>query len=304
MSKVFEALKKQGNASEADLASIIEDEQAQEAAIAESPEIIMEEPGAPGPLEASEPPVQPVQVEPVSEVPLLQPPGLLKFRVLPLRLSTSIPILPFEETNGDAGEQYRIVRTKIFQHAGQPHIILISSPGTRDGKSLSAVNVAGALSLKSESNVLLVDADFRHPVIHEHLGIPEGPGLADLIRGRCSLEEAVIQVEQLPNLYVLTAGKERSSPAEMLDSSRWLSVVARLRECFEYVVIDAPPVAAVADYDLLQAASDGVVVVVRPDHTKRAAWTGTLRSIPQQKFLGVLLNCVDDWFLTKIYSYN
>lgn len=297
MSKVFEALKKHGNASEADLSSILEDEKAQEAALATSPEIAVEEfAAAAAPAQEPAPPT----VETAPEEPALFEPWAV--RVLPLRLSNSAPILPFEESDGAAGEQYRIVRTKILQHARQPRMILISSPGPRDGKSISAVNLAGALSLKSESNVLLVDADFRRPVIHEHLGIPEGPGLADLIRGKTSLQAAVIQVEQLPNLYVLTAGKERSNPAEMLDSSRWLTVCAQIRESFEFIVVDAPPVAAVADYDLLQAVSDGVVVVVRPDHTKRGAWLGALRSIPQDKFLGVLLNCVHDWFLGKIYS--
>ena len=293
MSKVFEALKKQGNASELELSSILEDEQAQAAEFTEIPgEPVVEETAAPArEEEALAPPPAPE-------------PYPTHIRVLPLRLSGAIPVLPFEEDEGAAGEQYRIVRTKILQHPQKPRMLLISSPGSADGKSISAVNVAGALSLKSESSVLLVDADFRRPVIHEHLGIPEGPGLADLIRGKCSLEQAVIQVEQLPNLYVISAGQERSNPAEMLDSSRWLTICAQIRERFKYVVIDSPPVAAVADYDLLQAVSDGVIVVVRPDHTKRGAWLGSLRSIPRDKLLGVLLNCVDEWFLGKVYSYN
>ncbi len=225
-------------------------------------------------------------------------------RTMPLKMAKSAPLLPFGGGPSAAGEQYRIVRTKILQHPLHPRMIVISSPGSGDGKSVSAVNLAGVLSLKTEANVVLIDADFRKASIHQQLGIPEGRGLAEIIKHECLLEDALVSVEQLRNLYVIPAGKHRENPAELLDSSAWLWVSEMLRKSFEYIVIDSPPVAAVADYDLIQAVCDAVILVARPDHTKRALLTKAVESVPKDKFLGVLLNCVDDWFLTRHNHYG
>src|SRR5579872_3096648 len=93
-------------------------------------------------------------------------------RVLPLRISASTPILPFDTTSFRASEEYRMIRTKIFQHPLQPKMIVISSAGPGDGKSVTAVNLAGALSLKTEAKVLLLDADIRRSSISRQLGLP------------------------------------------------------------------------------------------------------------------------------------
>ena len=142
----------------------------------------------------------------------------------------------------------------LFNIPSQPRIIVISSPGLGDGKSLSAINIAGALSLKTSAKVLLVDADFRRASIHTKIGFPESPGLAEMLGRGCSLEAAVIRCEQFPSLYVLPAGERPANPVELLDSPQWGHLCARLRKEFEYIIIDSPPMEAVADYDLIQAA--------------------------------------------------
>ena len=98
-------------------------------------------------------------------------------RQVPIRIPASTPLLPFDNTNFSAAEQYRMIRTKLIQHPRQPRLILISSAVPGDGKSVTAVNIAGALALKTEANVLLVDTDFRRSTIHIQLGLPASPGL-------------------------------------------------------------------------------------------------------------------------------
>lgn len=220
-------------------------------------------------------------------------------RTLSLRLPAPSPLLPFEKGQQRPSEQYRILRTKIGQHPRQPHLIVVSSPAPGDGKSVSAVNIAGALSMKSEGQVLLVDADLRKSAIDGLLGLPESPGLTDLLKGTCALEEALVQIAEFPNLFVLCAGTRSNNPVELLDSARWPSLCARLRGLFRYVVLDSPPEGAVADYDLIQAVSDGVILVIRPDHTNRLLCQKSLEGVPKAKFLGVLLNCVPDWSPAK-----
>jgi capsular exopolysaccharide synthesis family protein len=212
------------------------------------------------------------------------------------RIPAPSPLLPFGEGDWQASEQYRILRTKVLQHPGQPRMIVISSPGPGDGKTVTAVNLAAAISLNSEGKVLLLDADFRRSSIHALLGLPEAPGLADVLTGTCALEDALVRSEELSNLYVLGAGEPQCNPAELLDSSRWRVLLPKLRSLFRNVIVDCPPVAAVTDYDLIQTNCDGVLLVMRPDHTRRPLCFKALASVPKEKLIGVVLNSVPKWF--------
>ncbi len=220
-------------------------------------------------------------------------------RTMPFRLAPGAPVLSFYNGNSRAGEQYRIVRTKILQHPAQPHILAVSSPAARDGKSVTAVNLAAVLALKDDLNILLVDVDFRRSALAAMLGLPAEPGLAEVLRGACGLADAIVRLEQLPNLYVLPAGKLQSNPAELLDSPGWARACGELRKHFHFLLLDSPPVGGVADYDLIQILCDGLILVVRPDHTDRALCQKALENASKQKLIGVLVNCVDEWFLWK-----
>jgi capsular exopolysaccharide synthesis family protein len=222
-----------------------------------------------------------------------------QIRTLTLHPASCSPVLPFDGGQSQAADQYRILRTKITQHPRQPRFILISSPASGDGRSVSAVNIAGVLSLNSDAKVLLVDADFRRSTIHTHLGLPAAPGLAEVLAGVCGVQQAVINAEELPNLYVLPAGNSPSSPAELLAGAQWPALCSRLRTLFRHVIVDSPPVDSIADYALIQEACDGVILVIRPDHTKRRRYREALRAIPKAKFLGVLLNRVPAWSLKR-----
>ena len=224
------------------------------------------------------------------------------FKAVSLHVPGMSPVLPFEQS-GQASEQYRILRTKIVQHLRQPRVLIVSSPSAGDGKSITALNLAGALALKGAANVLLIDGDFRRPSIWRNLGLEESPGLANILAGTASLEESILRAEQFGTLHILRAGKSEHNPTELLDSQVFNTTFARLKQIFKYIVIDSPPIASVADYDLLTAAADGVILVVRPDHTSRLACNKAIETIPKEKFLGVVMNRVTEWFLNKSYGY-
>ena len=217
-----------------------------------------------------------------------------QIRALALRVPAPSPLLPFVDGQWRSSEQYRILRTKLVHHPRQPRVIVFSSPAPGDGKSVSAINCAAALSLKSEAKVLLVDADFRRSAVHAQLGLPESPGLGETLKGACTIEEALVRTQEFPNLFVMTAGARPDNPAELLDSGAWQALSSKFRTMFRYVVLDSPPVGAVADYDLIQAVCDGVILVVRPNHTNRQLCQKALTTVPTAKLLGVLLNCVPD----------
>jgi capsular exopolysaccharide synthesis family protein len=219
-------------------------------------------------------------------------------RPVSFRISDASPLLSPKREDRRAAEQYRIIRTRIFHQIQGSSVTVICSPGMGDGKTVTSVNLAAALAHKSEDKVILVDADLRLSKVHECLGISRTPGLADVLSGACTLEEAMLRVEQLPNFYVLPAGHPESNPTELLDSSNWRALLARLREEFRRTIVDSPPVEAVADFDLIAASCDGVVLVVRPDHTKRPVLESALAKL-KGKLTGVLINDVEDWFLWK-----
>jgi capsular exopolysaccharide synthesis family protein len=219
-------------------------------------------------------------------------------RRVSFQVSDSRPLLSANREDRRAAEQYRIIRTRIFHQLAGSSITVISSPGMGDGKTVTAVNFAASLAHKSEDKVILIDADLRLSKVHERLGIPKTPGLAEVLSGACTLEDAMLRVEQLPNFYVLPAGQAEANPTELLDSSNWRALLARLREEFRRTIVDSPPVEAVADYDLIAASCDGVVLVVRPDHTSRPLLLRALTKV-KGKLIGVLINDVEDWFLWK-----
>lgn len=225
-------------------------------------------------------------------------------RTVRLGSSTGLLIFPFDDGQQLAAEQYQIIRTKILHNARKPQLILVSSASSGDGKTFTAINLAASLAMKGESSVLLLDGDLRRPSVAESLGIPDAPGLTDVLTGRAELDATVVRAAQLPNLYVLAAGNSEGRAAELLDSAAWHALLPQIRSRFSHVIIDAPPIATVADFDLLQLVCDGTVVVVRPDHTERSAFTKAFACVSHAKLLGVVLNGVEDWWLWKTPTYG
>jgi receptor protein-tyrosine kinase len=284
MSKIFEALKReQSEVPEIAMDRLLEGQTTDEQQAAEPAPAA----AAPQAKAVPRPPETTATVQALSGV-----------RTATLRVMPTAPILPFDGSHSWAGEEYRILRTKIIQHPMHPQMMVVTSAGPHDGKSVTAINLAGAMALTSEARVLLVDGDFRRSTIALQLGIDSTPGFTDILSGRCALGEAVVRAQQIKNLYILPAGKTSSKPTELLDSSRLTDFCTACRTHFRYIVVDTLPIGLVADYDLIQAAaSDGVIMVIRPDHTNRKRCLEALRVVPQAKLLGLVMNCVTEWVL-------
>lgn len=226
-------------------------------------------------------------------------------RVIGLHISAASPLFPFDnEQQRVAAEQYRMIRTKILHHHDKPKFVLVSSPATGDGKTVTSINLAAAFALKEDTRVLLVDGDLRRSRISEALGIPASPGLADLLSGRADIRSALVRAEQLPNLFLLPAGRPGARAAELLESARWHLFIQQVRTNFSTIICDGPPIATVADYELLELACDGVIVVARPDHTRRPLCMKALNTVNEAKLMGVVINGVENWPLWKAPEYS
>lgn len=190
-----------------------------------------------------------------------------------------------------AAEQYRALRTRVV-HAdnGTPvHMLLVTSPGRSEGKSVTAANLALTMAQEYQQRICIVDANLRHPQIHRLFDIPEGPGLADVLVGRAALEDALVTIAE-HHITVLPAGDRAPHPAELLGTVTMRRLLDSLRSQFDRVVIDAPAAAPLADLGILTPLVDSVMLVVRAGVTSKPAIQDALSAIDHGKLLGVVLN--------------
>ena len=250
-------------------------------------------------LEFSTGPEKPMAPEPGERLIVIPPrPSDPRPHIRSVPLSQISALLSSNAELTYASEQYRILRTRIVQLVKKPFQLVITSPSIGDGKTVTAVNLAVAMALRSDERTLLIDADLRRAGVHRMLQVPQEPGLADVLQATCRLEDAIFEVEELPGLHVLPAGNARGNPTELLDSARWRELAEGLRQRFAQTIIDCPPVELVADYDLIAAVCNGAVLVVRPDHTDRTLALAAIEQL-KAKLTGVVVNATSEWFLWK-----
>ena len=190
-----------------------------------------------------------------------------------------------------AAEQYRSLRTRVTraENGRALRALIITSPNTGDGKSLTAANLALTMAQEFQQRVLLLDADLRRPSIHRLFGISETPGLADVLMGGAVLDDALVTVPD-HRLTVLPAGLLPSHPAELLGSAAMRRVLDTLRTRFDRILIDMPPVAPLADVAIASSMADGVLMIVRAGVTPKPAIERALAGIDTAKVIGLVLN--------------
>lgn len=204
-------------------------------------------------------------------------------------------------------DQYRVLRHMVEQRrrtAGLA-IIAVSSAAPGDGKTTTAINLAGALAQDRGARVLLVDCDLRSSAMARRLGLAEGRGLVQaIVDPMLSLDDAI---RHLPrhNLDVMTAGFETASPYEMLKSPRLGDLFEAARRRYDYVVVDTPPAVPFPDCRVLAKVVDGFLLVVTAHRTPRRLVDEAIGVLPKEGIVGVVFNS-DDLTLSRAYHgyYN
>lgn len=197
------------------------------------------------------------------------------------------------DPNGAASEAFRTLCTSLlYARMDQPpKVIVVTSFGAREGKSTTCANLAIALAQTGRSTLLL-DCDFRRPVVHRVFELRNLKGTVDVLMGQNQLEE--VWQEPLPNLKVLTTGPISPNPAELVGSRRFVEFLKRVRNKVEYVLIDAPPVAAVSDSLTLATQADGVLLVLDARKTRKVNVRRAVRSLEAvgANVIGTVMNNV------------
>jgi len=198
-------------------------------------------------------------------------------------------------------EQYRELRHSIEQlrKSTDLSVIAVSSPVAADGKTTTAINLAGTLAQAPDARILLVDADLRAPSVGQCLGIDEHvPGLVDAILQPGLTLEAVTQRQLHLNLSVITTGRRPSTPYELLKSARVGQLFADSRRSYDYIIVDTPPVVSVPDGRVFGEWVDGFLIVVAAHRTPRKLLEEAFNLMEPSKIVGLVFNG-DDHHVSK-----
>jgi capsular exopolysaccharide synthesis family protein len=236
----------------------------------------------------------------VHAAPVAPPPAALRPRV------DSAPSAPAAAAFGDCRarlsaisgaspllhEQFRRLAATLIQvqRTGRLKILVVTSAGPSEGKTLTSVNLALELSESFQRRVLLIDADLRRPRISQALE-SAGDGVAQLVNAPAHVRAPVMHLTD--SLALLPAGRPDPNALSALSSERMQQLLEEAAEAYEWVILDTPPVGVAADASLLCGMADGTVLVVRANHTPYPAVEQAIETVGRERIVGVVLNGVD-----------
>ncbi len=216
--------------------------------------------------------------------------GWRRLEMLPLKR----PFLPASDetaTTHSAFEAYRSLRTKLvrFQAGEGVRSVVVTSAQAGEGKTVSVLNLALSLAQLPSQRVLLIDGDLRTSGLSNITGAVEPPGLAEVLAGEAAYETAPLSTN-VQNLYIVGSGEARKPAGDLFSGPKFRDFIGWCNETFTMILVDCPPMIGLADFEVVGAACDAVLVVVRARRTKREILTNLGPHLQGKKLLGVLLN--------------
>ncbi len=201
-------------------------------------------------------------------------------------------------SNNPVAEAFRSISTFLLLSSSSrpPKVILVTSPGEKEGKTTVCINIASALA-ESLGDGIIIDADMRKPKLHKSYGLDNRLGLSSCLSGNYTFDPEdgkFIKQTSVKGISMITSGPVAPNPSELLHSSRMRSLLGSLDSLFNFIIIDAPPVMGMPDSVVLSSFVDGTVLVVKAGTTPREALAETSRIFGSvnTKLLGVVLNGV------------
>ncbi len=211
-----------------------------------------------------------------------------------------------EDPKSPVSEAYRMLRTNILYSKtdGEVETILVSSPGPGEGKSTTVTNLAITFA-NLEKKTLLVDVDLRKPVVHRMFTIDRDPGMSHYLSGHENNIDKLVHKTEIENLSVITAGISPPNPSELLGSDRMTRFVEELKNHWDVILFDSPPIVAVTDATTLSQILDSMVLVVKAGVTPKDSFLRALSSLKKVKttLTGVVLNSVSKTNTYDSYYY-
>ena len=181
--------------------------------------------------------------------------------------------------------------------------IVVTSSASNEGKTIVSTNLANAIATAGKK-VLIVEADMRRRSLGKLLDIHPANGLYAALSGSVSLNDAIVPT-RIPNLYFMDAEPSIPSPPDILSTKRFASLMDKLRDSFDYVIFDTPPVSLFVDAAILSSLADGTLFVIRQNQTKRALATKCVQQlrVADGRILGTVMTFCSDDESSYYYAY-
>jgi len=234
-----------------------------------------------------------------SPAPIVEQPAMLMpwddIRSVAPGLNEESRVVALTEGNGLGSEKFRLLRARLrnLREHRQLQKLVITSAVPSDGKTLVAMNLAVSLAKHTDERILLLEGDLRKPMLGQHLGLSTLPGLGDWALGNDAISKFLYRLDNL-QLWILPAGLIPENPVTILHSTRFLELYRQLSDCFDWVIIDAPPLLPMADVTFWSRQSDGLLLVVREGKTPKTVLKKGLETLDNPKVVGVVLNEAHD----------
>jgi capsular exopolysaccharide synthesis family protein len=231
----------------------------------------------------------------IGHVPLVEPDKAALEKAAAEHPPVDPHLIAYLQPKSIQAESFRAVRTALyFSTQGELHkVIQVTSPSKGDGKSTVSANLAISIA-QSGKRVVLVDADLRKPRVHKLFGVSARMGLSSVLNGEAEIKEVVLP-SRVPGLFLLPSGPRPANPAELLTLPRFKEMLDAIREDFDFVLIDTPPLLAVSDPSVVAPRVDGVLLTIRISQYVRPNSERSkeiLKSLGAT-ILGVVVNGVD-----------
>ena len=211
--------------------------------------------------------------------------------------------LPGHAASSRPSEAYRTARTSLCFSAlsGNRRVIQVTSPAAGDGKSTFAINLAVCLA-QSGKRTIIVESDFRRPKVHKLTGVNNETGIVNVLRGDVELADAIVDTE-VPGLSALPCGHRPRNPSELLTMLEYDRLLNVLREKFDYVILDTPPVLVVNDPCSVASRADAVLLCVRLSRHTRDFGGRALEQLVEVGgvIAGIVINGVEE---ADAYGYG
>ena len=195
---------------------------------------------------------------------------------------------------GPFTDSYNMLRTQVLQRFRENNwnVLAVTSPGSGEGKTLTAINLAISIAREVDYTVLLVDANLRHPWMLEHFGLSERKGLSDYLTSNAPIEELLVRPSRVEHLVLLPGGQRLEHSAEMLSSPKMEELVSEMKSRYHsrIIIFDLPPVLSSADALAFSPYVDAALLVVEEGVTQKADLERAVELLSTTNIVGTVLN--------------
>jgi polysaccharide biosynthesis transport protein len=230
--------------------------------------------------------------------------------MVPMLETSKDELVTIASPKSPPAEAYRVLRSNIhFAQVDNPgRTFLVTSAGAGEGKSLTAANLAVVFA-QAGQKVLVIDADLRRPSLQRLLHVDRERGLTNVLIGESTLDEVIVEVENVPGLLIVPTGPLPPNPADLLGSEQMSEVIREASELAEVVILDSPPAIVLTDAILLASKVDQTLLIAECEHVSRTAFVEMVRLIRHARgsVIGTILNklrlSTSDYYYYYYYYY-